>query len=101
VLQKIPYDFYYVYTIRGKQGDEERCHKIVDWEAGALYLKCRTSHGPNWELPFRAKLGEELLGRDLMFLMGNQHRFPNQWLLISLIYPPKREPVDMQQASLF
>jgi hypothetical protein len=26
---------------------------------------------------------------DLMFLMGTIHRFPNQWLIVSLIYPPK------------
>jgi hypothetical protein len=101
VLQKIPYDFYYVYTARGTGGDVEHCHKIVDWEAGALYLKCRTSHGPNWERPFRAMMEETLIGKDLMFLMGNQHRFPAQWLLISLIYPPKRTIAQPLQASLF
>jgi hypothetical protein len=50
-------------------------HKIVDWEAGALFWNCRRSHGMDWEVPFRAKLEEQLGGRDLMFLMGNQHRF--------------------------
>lgn len=100
-LEKIPFDFYYVYDTDGPEGDEEHCHKIVDWEAGALYRKCRRTHGPNWQEPFRAKLAEELIGRDLMFLMGNQHRFQDQWLIISLVYPPKRAPVDERQALLF
>lgn len=101
VLQKIPYDFYYVYTVQGREGDVECCHKIVDWEAGALYLKCRWSHGPGWERPFRAMLDDTLTGKDLMFLMGNQHRFPGQWLLISLIYPPKLTLAQPLQPSLF
>lgn len=67
ILQKIPYDFYYMYKVRGKEGTVERCHKIVDWEAGALYLNCRSSHGPNWEQPFRAMLDDNLPGKDLCF----------------------------------
>jgi len=100
-LQKIPFDFHYVYDTVGPDGDEEHRHKIVDWEAGALFRKCQRSHGPRWEEPFRAKLAGELTGRDLMFLMGNQHRFQDQWLIISLVYPPKRAPVDERQALLF
>jgi hypothetical protein len=100
-LEKIPFDFYYVYDTDGPEGDEEQCHKIVDWEASALYRNCQRTHGPNWQEPFRAKLAEGLTGRDLMFLMGNQHRFQDQWLIISLVYPPKREPIDERQAQLF
>jgi hypothetical protein len=36
-----------------------------------------------------------------MFLMGNQHRFQDQWLIISLVYPPKRKPAEVRQGSLF
>jgi hypothetical protein len=36
-----------------------------------------------------------------MFLMGNQHRFQDQWLIISLVYPPKRQAADPRQALLF
>jgi hypothetical protein len=46
-------------------------------------------------------LGDTLVGKDLMFLMGNQHRFPGQWLLISLIYPPKPTHTQPLQDSLF
>lgn len=102
-LKKVPFDFYYRYVCETADGDEERLHKIVDWEAGALFWNCRRSHGPNWETPFRAKLEGQLVGKDLMFLMGNQHRFQDQWLIISLVYPPKRKQAEklQVQGSLF
>ncbi|MBH2008188.1 MAG: hypothetical protein I8H71_00675 [Xanthomonadaceae bacterium] len=100
-LRKVPFDFYYRYVYDTPEGEKERKHKIVDWEAGALFWKCRESHGTDWEKPFRAKLEEDLGAKDLMFLMGNQHRFQDQWLIISLVYPPKRKPAEVRQGSLF
>jgi hypothetical protein len=100
-LRKVPFDFYYRYLCDSPEGEKEHRHKIVDWEAGALYWNCRRNHGDDWEAPFRAKLEGQLGGKDLMFLMGNQHRFQDQWLIISLIYPPKRKPIENRQGSLF
>jgi len=100
-LRKVPFDFYYRYVCDTPDGEKEYKHKIVDWEAGALFWKCRKSHGQDWEAPFRAKLEGDLGNKDLMFLMGNQHRFQDQWLIVSLIYPPKRVPPDHPQGSLF
>lgn len=101
-LRKVPFDFYYRYICDTPEGEREFKHKIVDWEAGVLYWHCRQSHGMDWEKPFRAKLEESLTEKELMFLMGNQHRFQDQWLIISLIYPPKRKPADgTSQRSLF
>lgn len=100
-LCKVPFDFYYRYLCDSPEGEKEHRHKIVDWEAGALYWNCRRNHGDDWEAPFRAKLEGQLGGKDLMFLMGNQHRFQDQWLIISLIYPPKRKPIENRQGSLF
>ena len=37
--------------------------------------------------------------KDMMLLMENQHRFQNQWLIISLIYPPRQTPTT--QGALF
>lgn len=100
-LRKVPFDFYYRYVCDTPEGEMEHRHKIVDWEAGALFWNCRHDHGVDWEAPFRAKLEGQLGGKDLMFLMGNQHRFQDQWLIISLIYPPMRKPVEVRQGSLF
>jgi len=100
-LLKIPFDFHYRYacTCRGDQQIEVR-HKIVDWEIGALYWNVRHRHGEKWEAPFRHKLEQYLPSRDLMFLMGTIHRFPDQWLIVSLIYPPKPQTVPPDQLSL-
>jgi len=99
-LRKEPFDFHYRYVCDTPDGEKEHKHKIVDWEAGALFWNCRRDHGVDWEAPFRAKLEGQLGGKDRMFLMGNQHRFQDQWLIVSLIYPPKRKPVDERQMSL-
>ncbi|HEX3753682.1 MAG TPA: hypothetical protein VHV26_01265, partial [Rhizomicrobium sp.] len=85
----------------GPEGIEiEARHKIVDWEAGALYWNLRRKHGAQWETPFRNKVERELPSKDLTFLMGTIHRFPDQWLIISLIYPPRRQSETAGQLSL-
>lgn len=100
-LRKVPFDFYYRYLCETPHGDHEYRHKIVDWEAGALYWNCSRNHGSDWEVPFRAKLEGQLGGKELMFLMGNLHRFRTQWLIIGLVYPPTRSRDNALQGSLF
>ncbi|MFL5354160.1 hypothetical protein [Archangium sp.] len=100
-LRKLPFDFYYRYECDTPEGPIERRHKLVDWEVGALYWNCRRSHGNGWEEPFRARLETEFASKDLMILMGNIHRFQHQWLIISLIYPPKQRPLAEAQGTLF
>lgn len=100
-LRKLPYDFYYRYQCDTPDGVQEHRHKIVDWEIGALFWNVRRQHGKAWEKPFRDKLETDLPGKDLMFLLGTIHRFPDQWLIVSLIYPPKRRPAAEVQESLF
>lgn len=99
-LRKVPFDFHYRYLCETPEGEKELRHKVVDWEASALFWNCYDRHGADWEGPFRAKLEEGLRQTELMFLMGNQHRFQDQWLIVSLIYPPKRKPSDDWQMSL-
>jgi hypothetical protein len=100
-LRKVPYDFYYRYICDTPEGEKVFKHKIVDWEAGALFWRCQKNYGKNWEALFRERLEGELATKDLMFLMGNLHRFQDQWLIISLIYPPKRKQFEVMQGSLF
>lgn len=101
-LQKVPFGFYYHYAYDTPYGEKTRKHKIVDWEAAMLYRTCQKSHGDKWQEPFRAKLLDDFRQKDLMFLMGNMFSHPHQWLIISLIYPPKSKPVaEIPQRSLF
>ncbi|RWF20531.1 hypothetical protein [Mesorhizobium sp.] len=100
-LRKLPFEFHYRYRCSVAGVEVDYRHKIVDWEIGALFWNCRRRHGGNWEVPFRAKLENDLPAADLIFLMGTIHRFPDQWLIVSLIYPPKRQQPQMAQRSLF
>ncbi len=100
-LRKVPFDFHYRYACGVGDEAKQHRHKIADWEAGALYWTCRQRYGDKWEVPFRAKLEQTLPATNLMFLMGTIHRFPNQWLIVSLIYPPKLPNGQLRQKSLF
>jgi hypothetical protein len=84
-LRKLPYDFHYQYVC----ADGEQTHKLTDWEVGALYWKCVQAYGPKWESKFRQRLELEFRDKDLHFLMGTIHRFPDQWLIVGLVYPPR------------
>lgn len=98
-LRKVPFDFYYRYTCDSIGGEKIFKHKIVDWEVGSLFWNCQASHQYEWEQPFREKLEEQLTSKELMFFMGNIHRFQTQWLIISLIYPPRRTPTESLQRA--
>jgi len=89
-LRKVPYDFYYSYECPTPMGYSEYKHKITDWEASALYWKCEKNYGDKWEEYFRQKLEDDFSqNKDLIFLMGTMHRFPDRWLIVGLVYPPR------------
>lgn len=98
-LKKLPFDFHYRYACEMEGKRTEYRHKIADWEAGALFWNCFHRDKRGWEAAFRKKMMEQLPAADLMFLMGTIHRFPDQWLIVSLIYPPKRPPAAEKQMS--
>jgi hypothetical protein len=99
-LRKLPFSFHYRYQCDADGIITEYRHKIADWEAGALFWNCRQRYRDAWEKPFREKLENQLPSTDLMFLMGTIHRFPGQWLIVSLIYPPRNKPADESQIGL-
>lgn len=101
LLEKIPFDFYYHCEYQAADGRQSVRVKLVDWEVCALYRNTRRQHGSRWEAPFRDKLERDLLAKDLMLLMGTMHRFPDQWLGVSLIYPPMPQREDPSQSTLF
>lgn len=102
LLEKIPFDFYYHYECHVEGEARTYRHKLVDWEAGALYRKLRKQHGPDgWEAPFRQKYEDDIPSRDLLLLLGTIHRFPDQWLAVSVFSPPKPQLENPGQGMLF
>lgn len=102
LLEKLPFDFYYNYECEVDGIVKTYKHKLVDWEVGALYRRLRKQFGADgWEKPFRAKYEQELPSRDLLLLLGTIHRFPEQWLAVSVIAPPRPQPAGPNQEALF
>jgi hypothetical protein len=99
LLRKVPFDFYYDYTCQSPSGPLTYTHKITDWEACALYWNCQKDYGSDWERYFRARLEADFAQfKEIAFLMGTMHRFPDKWLIVGIVYPPKA--AARQQAFL-
>lgn len=92
LLEKLPLDFYFHYECKTSEGIKLCKHKIIDWEAGELYRTCLRDYGSRWEAKFRQRLEEDFSKKELVFMMGNMHRFPHQWLIVAFMYPPKITP---------
>jgi hypothetical protein len=89
-LRKLPYDFHYCYECATPGGTEVNTHKLTDWEVGALYWNCIRLYGARgWESKFRERLETDFAEKDMLFLMGTIHRFPDHWLIVGIVYPPK------------
>jgi hypothetical protein len=101
-LRKLPFDFHYHYECIGPDGKPDAAtHKLTDWEIGALYWNCVKLYGSTgWEAKFRHRLETEFATKDLLLLMGTIHRFPDQWLIVGIIYPPKPAKIYSQQLGL-
>jgi hypothetical protein len=99
-LRKLPFDFHYKYECATSTGVETNVHKLVDWEVGALYWNCFQGYGKRWEEKFRQKLETDFARKDLLFLMGTIHRFPDQWLIVGIVYPPRPPQVRVEQLGL-
>lgn len=97
LLKKLPFDFHYLYTCESDSTVTK--HKLVDWEAGALFWNIHRK--PDWQNLFRQKYLVEFSAKDLLFLMGTMHRFPKQWLIVGVIYPPKPLAAQAGQGELF
>lgn len=99
-LKKLPYKFYYKYNIC--VGNEKFFLRtmITDWEIGASFWKYLKLYGDGWKEKFKQRFLVEMQQKSVKFLMGNMHTHQNQWLIISLIYPPKtivKKPSEFPQ----
>jgi hypothetical protein len=98
-LKKVPFNFCYSYVSQTPSQQPRFKHKLTDWEVDALYWNCQRDYGQNWDIYFRLRLEADFSqNKEVAFLMGTMHRFPDQWLIVGLVYPPKL--VARQQAFL-
>ena len=97
-LELIPFRFRYRFHC-----DDDSCngHHIaaIDWEVGQSYRSWRRRYGESgWRGAMRQKYLEELPEKDLHFVVGT-HRVYQSWMIVGLIYPPRVEVLEPQQAS--
>lgn len=93
-LRKLPYDFQYVF-----QCDDERCKehrlKITDWELGALFWRLVDNGLSLSEAAQKVKdkFLNDLCGpqRYTYFYVGNIKQYPQNWLVIGLFAPLKKD----------
>ena len=84
-LEKIPYGFYYHFTCPGS--DKPERIRITDWEIYQLYRN--VCGAPNWQKKMREMYVEKYGAKDVYLILGNHHRFQNQWLCIGVVAAPK------------
>lgn len=102
-LEKIPYKFFYRFIA---QGNEKHEYSIIDWEIMQLYRNCRDHSkltGIEAEKEALEKVRQKLednfmKNKDLYFIVGNSKKYPQNFMIIGLFYPPM---VECEQLSLF
>lgn len=87
-LEPVPYDFHYV--VQYKDEPKPRRLKVIDWEINQTWRKWRHLY-PDAVERVRDKWLDDLTGsaRQAWFMVGNQKRFRDQFLLLSVYSPPK------------
>ena len=87
-LEPIPIDVHYV--VRYDDEPEPRRLKIIDHELGQAYRRWRHKY-TDVNAAIRTKWLEELCAptKETVFFVGNQKRFPEQFMVLGVYYPPK------------
>jgi len=92
-IELIPYDFYYHFKCSGPANCPGHKLPIIDWEMGQCYRRWRKMY-PD-EKTLLAKIEERWLNKmcsetkDTYFYVGNMKRFPKNFMVLGVFYPPK------------
>lgn len=99
-LEQIPFRFQYQYRC-----SDNDCHghlqSIVDWEIVQLFRNVR-DHA-DWKRQLRKKWLDQMCGsdRDTAFIVGNQHQYPDGFLVLGVWWPPKSTQLSLADSGDF
>lgn len=89
-LERIPYKFSYRFICGGNDCRITHKLQILDWEVAEAYRSWRDKYGAaGWGAAMHEKFSGELLGKDLIFNLGNYIKYPMNFGIVGLVYPPK------------
>ena len=95
--------FQYVFSCGN---DCPKQHKIMceDWEMGMLYLNSIKRHKDREKAAHIVRdkfLNEIPRLKYVYFMVGTHNRYPNTWLIISVLYPRKAEIQEIETPEIF
>jgi hypothetical protein len=88
-LEFIPWTFKYRYLC-SDPACQGHTQSIIDWEIARTYRRVRTR--PDWQERLKARWLDDLCGddKDTAFFVGNQHLYPDSFLVLGVWWPPKQ-----------
>jgi hypothetical protein len=92
-LEKIPFRFRYHYRC-ATPGCNGHKQSMIDWELAQSYRAWRDKYTePVLLEKIRQRFLEEMCGekKDTIFFAGTMHRYPTQFLVLGVFWPPKSE----------
>lgn len=86
-LEIVPWKFMYRYRCLAENCGSHT-QTIIDWEAVVLWRRVRNR--PNWQELMRRRFVSEMWAADRRseLFVGNQHRYPREFLVLGVFWPP-------------
>lgn len=97
-LEQIPFRFKYRYRCSDSECPGH-LQSIVDWEIVQLFRRVRD--GSDWRKKLREKWLDQMCGedKDTAFIVGNQHQYPNGFLVLGVWWPPKQQQLSLADSG--
>ena len=86
-LERPPYEVYYRWHCDNPDCRGHRM-KVLDWEVLESVRRWAKEYDDDFEVKFREKYEDFMSNRDLHFFLGTMLRWPKNWTIVGLYYPP-------------
>jgi hypothetical protein len=95
-LEQIPFRFQYRYRCSDRDC-RGHLQSIVDWEIAQLFRNVRGQ--AEWRQLIREKWLDQMCGadKDTAFIVGNQHQYPDGFLVLGVWWPPKSTQLPLAE----